>query len=257
MRNRLLSSAELTGRLDKLHESIPTSRPAERSCLDNQVSLFGPERYEPRYEYPLVVWLHSCGSTERELESVMPELSLQNYVGCAPRGTVACEPCGKLYRWGSSATSAALAEDIVFDAVDLACSQFSVDRNRVFLAGFSGGGTMAWRVALRYPQRFAGVAAICGDFPHQNQPLSNFENARELSTLWMYGGESATCGVPQVCDTLPILHAASLSVDIRQYPCGNELLSNMLCDLNAWLMERVTSQPANMERVVEENFSRN
>jgi phospholipase/carboxylesterase len=257
MRNRLLSSSELTGRLDKLQTSSPSSPTTERSYLDNQVSLFGPERYEPRYDYPLVVWLHSCGSAETELESIMPELSLQNYVGCAPRGTMACEPCGKLFRWGASPTSAAIAEDIVFDAIELASAEFSVDHNKIFLAGFGGGGTMAWRVALRYPDRFAGVASICGDFPYQNQPLSNFEHAKSLSTLWMYGADSASCGIPQVCDTLPILHAASLSVDIRQYPCGNELLSNMLCDLNGWLMERVTSQPANLETTVEESFSRN
>jgi hypothetical protein len=54
-----------------------------------------------------------------------------------------------------------------------------------------------------------------------------------------------------------VLHAASMAVDIRQYPCGNELLSNMLSDVNGWIMERVTSQPANLEKIVEESFSRN
>ncbi len=257
MQNRLIGSSELTGRLDSLHDSKYSSLSPERPYLEHQVCLFGPEHYEARYDYPLIVWLHSCHSTERELENVMPELSLQNYVACAPRGTVACDPAGKLYRWGQSATSTAIAEELVFESVELARSQFSIAQKRIFLVGFGGGGTMAWRVALRYPDRFAGVVSICGGFPYQNQPLSNFENARDLPTLWMYGGESSSCGVPQVCDSLPVLHSASLSVDIRQYPCGNELLSNMLVDMNSWLMERVTSQPAAQEATVEESFSRN
>lgn len=257
MRNRICSSSELTGRLGKLHAPKYVSLQDEPSYIESQVCLFGPERYEPRYDYPLIVWLHSCSSGERELENVMPELSLQNYVACAPRGTIACDPEGKLFRWGNSPASTAIAEEIVFESIDLARSQFSIEPSRVFIAGFGGGGTMAWRIALRYPQRFAGVISICGQYPEQERPLSNYENARDLPTLWMYGGESQACGIQQVCDALPILHAASLSVDIRQYPCGTELLSNMLVDANSWVMERVTSQPAAMDTAIEESFSRN
>lgn len=262
MRNRLCGSSELTGRLDKLHASKYAPQLDEPNYLEHQVCLFGPERYEPRYEYPLVVWLHSCESGERELENVMPELSLQNYVSCAPRGTVSCDSQSnnsdtKLFRWGSSAASTAIAEEIVFDSIALACEQFSIARNRVFLAGFGGGATMAWRVALRYPKRFAGVVSICGEFPNENRPLANFENARDLPTLWMYGAESQRCGIQRVCETLPVLHSASLAVDIRQYPCGDELLSNMLQDTNSWLMERVTSQPAATETTEEVSFSQN
>jgi phospholipase/carboxylesterase len=187
----------------------------------------------------------------------MPELSLQNYVSCAPRGTVACDASERLFRWGKSNASAAIAEEVVFEAIELAGSQFSIDRNRVFLAGFGSGGSMAWRIALRYPEAFAGVISICGDFPHNHQPLSNLEGVRSLPTLWIYGSKSPNCGIQQVCESLPVLHAASMAVDIRQYPCGNELLSNMLSDVNGWIMERVTSQPANLEKIVEESFSRN
>ena len=257
MRNRLSGFTEPTGSLDKLQDSTYTSQPPEPSFMEHQVCLFGPERYEARYDYPLVVWLHSCHSSEHELESVMPELSLQNYVGCAPRGTTASDPDGRFFGWSQSAASSAIAEEVVFESIALAQKTFSISDQRIFLAGFGGGGTMAWRLALRYPKRFAGVVSICGDFPHRNQPLTNLANARALPTLWLYGAESQQCGIQQVCDTLPVLHTASLAVDIRQYPCGNELLSNMLDDVNNWLMEQVTRQPAVFETAREESFSKN
>lgn len=257
MRNRIIGSSELSGRLDKL-QVTEYARPADEAThLEHQVCLFGPERYESRYHYPLVVWLHSCHSSERELENVMPELSLQNYVACAPRGSLQCGADGTKYRWGKSAASAAIAEEVIFESIELACSQFSIARERTFLAGFGGGASMAWRVALRYPKRFAGVVALCGDFPQEHHPLTNLDAARELPTLWMYGGESQRCGIKQICESLPLLHAARLAVDIRQYPCSDELLSNMLADTNGWLMERITNQPASCPRLPEENFSRN
>lgn len=259
MRNRLEGSCEQTGNIEQLHDSNNSSAQTnDKSYLEHQLCLFGPERYEARYEYPLVVWLHSCNSSEFELENVMPELSLQNYVACAPRGTMACDPDGKFFRWGQSAAGSAIAEEVIFESIELAQQQFSIAPKKVFLAGFGGGGSMAWRIALRYPQRFAGVISICGDFPQRNQPLLNIEMARGLQTMWLYGEESKTCGVQQVCDTLPILHSASLQVDLKQYPCGDELLTNMLLDVNSWMMELVTEQPASTEhRVREESFSRN
>ncbi|MEM7557783.1 MAG: PHB depolymerase family esterase [Planctomycetota bacterium] len=244
MRNRLDSSSEQTGSLDKLQDSKYATQVSDESYLEQQVCLFGPESYEARYEYPLIVWLHSCRSSEQELENVMMELSLQNYVACAPRGTVACDDEGLFYRWGQSAASAAIAEEIVFESMALASEHFTINQRRVFLAGFGGGATMAWRIALRYPQRFAGVVSFCGDFPRRNQPLTNLAQARKLPTLWIYGEDSKTCGVQRVCESMSMLHSAALSVDIRQYPCGDELLSNMLVDTNAWLMEQVTSQPS-------------
>ncbi|GAB5403976.1 MAG: phospholipase [Aureliella sp.] len=255
MRNRLTSSQDFNGQLEKsTTASIGLDEP---SFMDEQVCLFGPERYEPRYDYPLVVWLHSTGSGEREIENVMPELSLQNFVACAPRGPIACDPAGRTFRWSDSPAASAISEEVIFEAISVAQSEFSIASNRIFLAGFGSGGSMAWRLALRYPKRFAGVVSICGAFPQENRPLKNYSEARDLPTLWMYGAESTSCGIDKVCESLPVMHSASLSVDIRQYPCGDQLLTNMLSDANNWIMQRVTNQPTCSVESTEENFSRN
>lgn len=115
---------------------------------------------------------------------------------------------------------------------------------------------MALRLALRYPEHFAGVVAICGQFPNEERSLVRLNQARNLPMLWLYGEHSKICSIGDVCETLPLLHSASLAVDIRQYPCGDELLTNMLSDTNAWLMEQVTSQPTHRE-VQQETFSDN
>ena len=257
MRNRLdCSSLDLSTRLEKLYSTL-TSPPENSRTSFSSICLFGPERYEPRYEYPLIVWLHSCNSNEQELGQLMPNLSMQNYVACAPRGTRATDPCGKQFQWGISATSTAVAEESVFEAIDAATSQFSIARDKIFIAGFGGGASMAWRIGLRYPDYFAGVVNVCGKFPTHNQPLAKLAAARHLPTLWLYGEESLQSGVDHICETLPVLHSARLSAHMRQYPCGDELLTNMLSDMNSWLMEQVTKQPARFEDIREETFSRN
>ena len=258
MRNRIVPSSEFVGSSANFEESRSSCAiHHDYNSVESQVCLFGPERYESRYNYPLFIWLHSCDSSEAELEGVMPVLSLQNYVGCAPRGPMASSRGHGRFGWGKSTTAAAVAEELVFESLELANEQFSIDRYRVFLAGFGSGATMALRVALRYPERFAGVAAICGAFPNERQALSKLQLVRPLPILWLYGEYSRQCGIEQVCATLPMLHAAGLSLDIRQYPCGDALLSNMLGDTNHWLMQLVTRQPVTHVSTGAEYFSRN
>ncbi len=258
MRNRLeCTASELSSRLEKRFSDLTDSQPQRVAQSSSPICLFGPERYEPRYDYPLIVWLHSCNSSEQELARVMPNLSMQNYVACAPRGNQAADPCAKYYQWSSSPSATAVAEECVFEAIDAACNQFSIATQRIFIAGFGGGGSMAWRIGLRYPDVFAGAISICGNFPTQHQPLAKLAKARQLPTLWMYGVQSSRCGVEQVCATLPILHAARLKVQVHQFPCEDELLTNMLSAMNYWIMGHVTNQPIVCDDLREESFSRN
>ncbi len=258
MRNRLDRSQEPGSHINLFPAPQQTKLSDTRSVRsDNTVAFFGPERYEPRYEYPLIVWLHSCRSNEREIEDVMPVLSMQNYVACAPRGPMASESKGQRFVWPQSRAATAVAEESIFAAIASASEHFSIAERRIFLAGFGSGGTMAWRIALRYPQQFAGVVSICGQFPSKHRPLTNLAGARQLPALWMFGQDSTECGIEHVCDVLPLMHAARMSACIRQYPCQDELLSNMLSDMNHWLMEQVTNQPSQRESTVEESFSKN
>lgn len=40
-------------------------------------------------------------------------------------------------------------------------SRLRVDKSRIYLTGFSMGGEGTWRLAMRYPEKFAAIAPIC------------------------------------------------------------------------------------------------
>jgi len=203
---------------------------------------FSPLHYESRYDYPLIVWLHGCGSSERELEELMPHISIRNYVAVAPRGTKAVDPDGHRYTWAQTPASIALAEELVFDSIEKASKRFSIANRKIFLAGRGTGGTMAWRLALRNPNQFAGCVSLGGAFPKSHRPLAAIKDLRHLRSLWMVGEQSHGCGLDMVVESLPLFHAAKLRVAIRQYNCGDELYADMFSDMNRWLMEIVTDQ---------------
>ncbi len=67
---------------------------------------------------------------------------------------------------GPNHTPAALGSDLavsdVVDAVNYAKTQATVDTQRIYLIGVSGGGHMALLLAGRHPEIWAGVSAWCG-----------------------------------------------------------------------------------------------
>ena len=99
---------------------------------------------------------------------------------------------------------------------------------------------MAFRLALRSPHRYAAAASIGGCFPQGNSPLARLQAARQSRLLIMHCRDSETYTVDQVCNELFLFHAAGMSVTLRQYPCGDEITTQMLHDLDVWLMEQVT-----------------
>ena len=208
--------------------------------------LFGPMDYEKNYSYPLVVWIHGPDDDERQLNQVMPHVSLKNYVGVAPQGTELRQTFStgvQTYSWLQNPDQIVTALDRVLDCVDLAKARFNISDDRVFIGGYDVGGTMAMRIALASPQSFAGVASFGGAFPRRHMPLRNLELARALPMLLAYGRDSEDYGQDALCRDLRLMHAAGLTkLNIRQYPCGDELVTQMLKDLDAWLMEIVTGQ---------------
>jgi len=207
---------------------------------DSSHALFAPLHYEPGYAYPLIVWLHGPGDDERQLLRMMSLVSMRNYVAVAPRGTAPAET-GVGYTWRQTEAHIAGAEQRITDSIAIARAKYHVAPHRVFLAGFDVGGTMAYRIALQYPDRFAGVISLGGPLPEGGHLFGRLNEIRRLSVLLAVGRDSHRYPAEQVCEHLRLFHAAGLSITLRQYPCGHELSPQMLADVDRWIIEHITS----------------
>lgn len=215
-------------------------------AIDFPYALFAPLHYASGYAYPLIVWLHGGGSDERQLQRIMPMVSMQNFVAVSPRGfsmNEAEQGDSECYGWRQESDLVVRAEQRIFDSIELAQQKFNVHARRIFLAGFDLGGTMAFRVAMSHPGQFAGVLSLCGAFPTGGKPFGNLIAARRLGMFLASGRASAVYPADKVCEDLRLLHTAGLSITLRQYPCGHELHAQMLADVNRWIMEQIVPPP--------------
>lgn len=210
---------------------------------------FSPIHYEPNYAYPLVIWLHGSGATERQIRAVMPLMSLRNYVGVALRGThELVSPDGKTgYTWDQSLDGIGTAAANVASAVELTRSKFHVDPRRVFLVGCDAGGTMAIRLAMMAPERFSGVVSLGGCLPKNHTPLRNITRTRALPVLMAQCRDDVVYGTNALCCDLRLLHSAGIQITVRQYPGTDYIVRQQLSDANAWIMEHVTGDCSTSE----------
>ncbi|AMV37186.1 alpha/beta hydrolase [Planctomyces sp. SH-PL62] len=236
---------------------------------------FVPRQYEPNYAYPLLVLLHGKGGDEDQLIRAMPALSRQNYVGLGLRGPVPVVKRERLvgYSWGSEfeipercsfRQGPALREadrfrramcepeldpitrleEGVFASVREARSHLHVHSERIFLVGCGEGAAAAYRLGLSFPDRFAGVVAINGWLPGEFRPLARFDACRDFPVLVVHGAWNARVPLSRARREVGTLRAAGLRVAFQSYPCNHRLDSDMLADVDNWLMTRCTGNPA-------------
>jgi phospholipase/carboxylesterase len=245
--NRIALAAEtstLANPLHALNQSMGQRSLAARPQVRDELAPFAtfqPIHYERGYAYPLVVWLHGAAGTERELRRVMPRISTRNYVGIAPRG---CLPDNKYtgrYNWQQTSDAIEASESLVFHCLTEAMRRFNVHPRRIFLAGCGTGGTMAVRLAWNDPSRFAGVVSINGPLPRRLRPLRQINQLRQVPCLLATTRDSRIYPPSRVCSDLRLLHSAGCTVALRQYPGCDDVTTDMLADMDRWLMELVCS----------------
>jgi len=202
-------------------------------------SFFLPLHYTPGYEYPLVVWIHSNGFNENQIDHVMPHISLRNYIGVGVRGTRAADSTGHCFDWHQSPSAIAASHEAVAEAIDDARNRFSVNHSRIVLAGFRHGGTMALRIAMRDPDRFAAAVSIAGRMPQGAIRNIHQLRRRRLPMLWQWAKANADYTEENLKSDCRSVMALGGQVEIRQYPGDDEMDTVVLGDLDEWIMRRI------------------
>ncbi len=226
--------------------SLPTPRPAEgfyTSQVENPsllpVRTFLPTGYEPGYAYPLVVLFHGHGSSDEQVIRLAPRLSRRNFISISIRGSqvIDTHPDGRHgYAWGAEEGMDVQLEEYVMEAIDLTAQRYNIHRRRIYLAGVCQGATLAYRLGLSYPEKFAGVISLNGAMPRYRRPLFRLPEMRHLRVFIGHG--IANCLVPHTLARKDqhLLFTAGLNVDFHSYPTTNRLHPDMLRDINRWII---------------------
>jgi len=98
---------------------------------------------------PLVVYLHGSGQDDRG--HFDDDTTEEPYIRLAPRG-----------RGTSNVYTTDHAQDDIREAIDDVCRNYTIDKRRIVLTGFSMGGYGVYRTFVEMPKRFCALAIFSG-----------------------------------------------------------------------------------------------
>jgi phospholipase/carboxylesterase len=208
------------------------------------IRTFLPTGYEPNYPYPLLVFLHGHAGNEEQALRLAPRLSRRNYVYIGLRGpqSLGVRADGQAaYSWGPDGQCDALIEEYVLRAVEQTRRNYHIHSERIYLAGICEGATLAYRLGLLFPEKFAGVISLNGAMARGGGPLLRFPEVRELRALIGHGIANAVVPLAAARQDYQLLYTAGLTVRMHTYPTTHRLHPDMLRDVNRWVMELTNS----------------
>ncbi len=206
---------------------------------------FLPTGYEPNYPYPLLVFLHGHGGSEEQVLRLAPKLSRRNYVCIGLRGP---HPAGTrsdgrpVFSWGADGPTDALIEEYVFGAVLQTRRHFHVHSERIYLAGFQEGATLAYRLGMTFPEKFAGVISLNGCLPRRGGPLLRLPEVRDLKVLIGHGIANAVVPLSMAQADQRLFYSAGLDVTLHTYPSNHRIHAEMLRDIDHWIIGHIEQE---------------
>ncbi|MBI2808623.1 MAG: esterase [Planctomycetes bacterium] len=206
------------------------------------IRTFAPVGYEPRYAYPLLVFLHGHGGNEEQILRLAPRVSRRNYVAIGLRGPVCLgtNRKGSLgFSWGDS-SQLPMIEDYLLGAIQETRRNYHIHSERIFLAGYGEGATLAYRMGLEFPDRIGGVIALNGHMPREDRPLLRLPEVRSLHAFIGHGIANSVVPLSMACEDYRLLWSAGLDVEMHRYPTTHRLHKDMLRDVNRWIITRFT-----------------
>lgn len=143
-------------------------------------------------ERALLFVLHGSGGDGKEM--MLPAKNLQ--AKADTENVLIVYPDGYQHYWNecrkhaqSQANLLDINEQAFFDSMIVYCrKKFKIDTQKVFAVGFSGGGHMAYKLAMTMPQKMSGIAVVVANLPDTNN-LDCGEMKKSLPVLIVNGTE--------------------------------------------------------------------
>ena len=203
-----------------------------------------------------VIWLHGLGADGSDFEAVVPELGLDRGPGIrfvfphAPQMPVTCNGGYVMPAW--------------YDIISLDSNHRSVDEAgiihsrqairrlisrenqrgvpcaRIFLAGFSQGGAIAYTTALTHPEALAGIIALSTYIPAPRLIEEEATAANKAVPVFAGHGSEDDVVSPELgIRARDFLSRLGHGIEWHEYPMPHSVCLEEIREIGRWLVARM------------------
>lgn len=204
-----------------------------------------PESYDTNSntKYPTILALHGRGSNEHDLIGLAPYLP-NAYLWLSPRGTFSLGPDS--YEWFQitqvgkpEPTRLANALKTIDHFIDEIIETYPVDKEKLYLLGFSQGSIVALSHALTQPQRVTGVVAQSGYIPHESGLQIDEAGVKNKPFLLTHGIQDPMLPVDWARRSRDTLQKLEADLEYHEFNMGHNVTAESLEVISAWLEKQL------------------
>ncbi len=203
-----------------------------------------------------VIWLHGLGADGSDFEPIIPYLGLDPAVAVrfvfpnAPQIPVTCNGGYVMPAWYDIISLAPNSREI--DEAGLLASRErlraliageaarGVPAERVFLAGFSQGGAVAYLTGLTHREPLAGIVALSTYMPSPGQVEEGATDAGRRTPLFIgHGTHDDVVSLTMGEIARDVVARLDCVFDWHTYPMGHEVCLPEIQAIGAWFSQRM------------------
>lgn len=199
--------------------------------------------------FPALIALHGWGASAHDLLGLAPMIHDGRAVVLCPQGPVRFSVGGGATGYGWFQLVPGQPPDVeAFQAaaealrrfIEESIERFSLDPARIAVGGFSQGGIMAYELALRDPERYAGLAALSSWFPEQlSSLLPKLPGHEDFPVLVVHGTRDSSIPVDRAREAREALRSYGVALMYREFDMAHEISRDALQVILRWLDQRV------------------
>jgi predicted peptidase len=183
--------------------------------------LYVPRNYDPEQRYPLVLWLHGSKGRGKDNTRQLRGANAWATAAFASGGNQAQFPafivapqCPLKRTWDrTGGLELSKEQHLVVEILVQLQKEYSIDPQRIYIAGESMGGFGTWSLAIKRPDLFAAAVPLCGGGNPQ------FIDRLVGLPLWAFhGAADRTVSVRRSREMIAALRTAGGDPRYSEYP---------------------------------------
>jgi phospholipase/carboxylesterase len=203
-----------------------------------------------------VIWLHGLGADGSDFEPIISELGLPASPGVrfifpnAPHRPVTCNGGYVMRAWYDIISLAPDSREIdeagllesreIVRAIIAREEARGIPSWRIFLAGFSQGGAVAYLSALTHPTPLAGVIALSTYIPSAHLITSDIsETNRNIPLFVAHGTDDDVVSLGLGQQALALVQSLGFKPEWHTYDMPHSVCEAEIADIGLWLNERL------------------
>tara|TARA_B100000530_G_C15901673_1_gene465648 strand:- start:747 stop:1388 length:642 start_codon:yes stop_codon:yes gene_type:complete len=187
----------------------------------------------------VIFLLHGFGANMRDLVDIAPMINQKDFIYIFPNAPFEINSGfnQKAYSWFDfdNLNEIKESEKILENTIEESLGLFNIDKDKIYLGGFSQGGMMTMHADIIHQNLFSGLLILSSTIISQID--LNIDLSINPRVFLAHGVNDSIISINQGQETHRKLISKGLNVEYHEYEMGHQIIEKEIIDIKSWLSE--------------------